>query len=99
MADGTEALLYRTLLDPNYYEKDVRPTTHHSRPTNITFGFLLNQIVEMDERNQVLTTRCWLNVNWLDKRLSWNASEWEGIKTIYVPYQKLWKPDIILVNK
>uniref|UniRef100_A0A914C8B5 Ligand-gated ion channel 4 n=1 Tax=Acrobeloides nanus TaxID=290746 RepID=A0A914C8B5_9BILA len=98
MADGTEALLYRTLLDPNYYEKDVRPTTHHSRPTNITFGFLLNQIVEMDERNQVLTTRCWLNVNWLDKRLSWNASEWEGIKTIYVPYQKLWKPDIILVN-
>ena len=97
-ADGTEELLYKTLLDPSYYEKDVRPTIHHSLPTNVTFGFLLNQIVEMDERNQVLTTRCWLNVNWIDKRLSWNSTEWEGIKMIYIPYKKLWTPDIILVN-
>uniref|UniRef100_A0A0M3HKD4 Neur_chan_LBD domain-containing protein n=1 Tax=Ascaris lumbricoides TaxID=6252 RepID=A0A0M3HKD4_ASCLU len=52
-----------------------------------------------DERNQVLTTRSWLNVNWLDPRLTWNATEWDGIKTMYVPYQRLWKPDIILVNK
>uniref|UniRef100_A0A914Q0S3 Uncharacterized protein n=1 Tax=Panagrolaimus davidi TaxID=227884 RepID=A0A914Q0S3_9BILA len=95
---GIEELLYRTLLDPNYYEKDVRPTPHHTLPTNVTFGFLLNQIVEMDERNQILTTRCWLNVNWLDKRLSWNSSEWEGVKNLYVPYRNLWKPDIILVN-
>uniref|UniRef100_A0A1I7Y6D2 Uncharacterized protein n=1 Tax=Steinernema glaseri TaxID=37863 RepID=A0A1I7Y6D2_9BILA len=47
MADGTEEQLYRTLLDPLRYEKDVRPTLHHSMPTNVTFGFLLNQIVEM----------------------------------------------------
>uniref|UniRef100_A0A915CBJ8 Ligand-gated ion channel 4 n=1 Tax=Parascaris univalens TaxID=6257 RepID=A0A915CBJ8_PARUN len=73
-------------------------TIHHTLPTNVTLGFLLNQIVEMDERNQVLTTRSWLNVNWLDPRLTWNASEWDGIKTMYVPYQRLWKPDIILVN-
>ena len=52
-----------------------------------------------DERNQVLTTRSWLNINWMDQRLQWNHTEWGGIKTIYVPYQKLWKPDIILVNK
>ncbi|CAJ0934315.1 unnamed protein product, partial [Mesorhabditis belari] len=97
-ADGTEQLLYRTLMDASRYEKDVRPTNHHSLPTNVTFGFLLNQIVEMDERNQVLTTRSWLNINWMDQRLSWNHSLWGGIKTIYVPHQKLWKPDIILVN-
>ncbi|WKY15117.1 hypothetical protein Q1695_000546 [Nippostrongylus brasiliensis] len=98
LADGTEERLYRTLLSPDRYERDVRPTTHHSRPTNVTFGFLLNQIVEMDERNQVLTTRSWLNINWMDQRLVWNYSEWEDIKTIYIPHQRLWKPDIILVN-
>uniref|UniRef100_A0A0K0D4C6 Neur_chan_LBD domain-containing protein n=1 Tax=Angiostrongylus cantonensis TaxID=6313 RepID=A0A0K0D4C6_ANGCA len=90
--------LYRNLLSPDRYEKDLRPTTHHLKPTNVTFGFLLNQIVEMDERNQMLTTRSWLNINWMDQRLVWNYSEWEGIKTIYIPYQRLWKPDIILVN-
>jgi hypothetical protein len=46
-AIGTEELLYKTLLDPRFYEKDVRPTHHYTAPTNITFGFLLNQIVEM----------------------------------------------------
>ncbi|ETN77898.1 Neurotransmitter-gated ion-channel ligand binding domain protein, partial [Necator americanus] len=97
--DSTEERLYRSLFFADHYEKDVRPTTHHSKPTNVTFGFLLNQIVEMDERNQVLTTRSWLNINWIDQRLIWNHSEWEGIKMIYVPYQRLWKPDIILVNK
>ncbi|VDM51770.1 unnamed protein product [Angiostrongylus costaricensis] len=97
-ADGTEERLYRNLLSPDRYEKDVRPTTHHLKPTNVTFGFLLNQIVEMDERNQMLTTRSWLNINWMDQRLAWNYSEWEGIKTIYIPHQRLWKPDIILVN-
>ncbi|GMR32567.1 hypothetical protein PMAYCL1PPCAC_02762, partial [Pristionchus mayeri] len=97
-ADGTEERLYRLLLDPERYEKDVRPTPHHRIPTNITFGFLLNQIVEMDERNQVLTTRSWLNVNWLDGRLRWNESEWGGINSIYIPHYRLWKPDIILVN-
>ncbi|KAK5969360.1 hypothetical protein GCK32_007869 [Trichostrongylus colubriformis] len=51
-----------------------------------------------DERNQVLTTRSWLNINWMDKRLVWNHTEWDGIKTIYIPHPRLWKPDIILVN-
>ncbi|GMT04230.1 hypothetical protein PENTCL1PPCAC_26404 [Pristionchus entomophagus] len=97
-ADGTEERLYRLLLDPERYEKDVRPTPFHRIPTNVTFGFLLNQIVEMDERNQVLTTRSWLNINWMDGRLRWNESVWGGIKQIYIPHYRLWKPDIILVN-
>ncbi|CAL2049038.1 unnamed protein product [Caenorhabditis brenneri] len=96
--DGTEEALYRSLLDHAVYEKDVRPCIHHSQPTNVTFGFLLNQIVEMDERNQALTTRSWLNINWMDPRLSWNESLWSEIKAIYIPHSRIWKPDIILVN-
>uniref|UniRef100_A0A914WQK1 Uncharacterized protein n=1 Tax=Plectus sambesii TaxID=2011161 RepID=A0A914WQK1_9BILA len=95
--DSVEDRLYKTLLTTNY-EKAIRPTLHHTVATNVTFGFLLNQIVDVDERNQVLTTRSWLNVNWLDPRLRWNASDWEGIKVMYFPHERLWKPDIILVN-
>ncbi|CAI2357651.1 unnamed protein product [Caenorhabditis sp. 36 PRJEB53466] len=96
--DGTEEALYRSLLDRSVYEQDVRPCLHHSQPTNVTFGFLLNQIVEMDERNQALTTRSWLNINWMDPRLSWNETLWSDIKAIYIPHNRIWKPDIILVN-
>uniref|UniRef100_A0A0N4ZT20 Neur_chan_LBD domain-containing protein n=1 Tax=Parastrongyloides trichosuri TaxID=131310 RepID=A0A0N4ZT20_PARTI len=97
-ADRIEERLYRTLLNSERYEKDVRPSIHHTMVTNVTFGFLLNQIVEMDERNQVLTTRCWLNINWFDPRLTWNQSEWGGIDNLYIPHHKLWKPDIMLIN-
>lgn len=44
-------------------------------------------------------SRCILEALRLDKRLSWNASQWEGIKQIYIPHQKIWRPDITLVNK
>uniref|UniRef100_A0A0N5BNN2 Neur_chan_LBD domain-containing protein n=1 Tax=Strongyloides papillosus TaxID=174720 RepID=A0A0N5BNN2_STREA len=97
-ADRIEERLYKTLLNSERYEKDVRPSLHHSIQTNVTFGFLLNQIVEMDEKNQILTTRCWLNINWFDPRLTWNQSDWGGIDILYVPHQKLWKPDIMLIN-
>ena len=30
-----------------HYEKDVRPTHDHRLPTNVTFGFLLNQLVDV----------------------------------------------------
>ncbi|KAF7633404.1 hypothetical protein Mgra_00007197 [Meloidogyne graminicola] len=60
-ASRTEENLYRMLLNPQNYEKNIRPTLHHYLPTNITFGVLLNQIVQMDEKNQILTTRCWIN--------------------------------------
>ncbi|CAI5455195.1 unnamed protein product [Caenorhabditis angaria] len=96
--DMTEESLYRTLLNTSVYEKDVRPCLHHTHSTNVTFGFLLNQIVEMDERNQALITRSWLNINWLDHRLSWNETRWSHIKAIYIPHSRIWKPDIILVN-
>ncbi|KAL3093645.1 hypothetical protein niasHT_026683 [Heterodera trifolii] len=98
MASRTEEHLYQTLLSPENYEKNVRPSLHHWLATNVTFGVLLNQIVEMDERNQILTTRCWINANWIDHRLAWNATEWGGIKQIYAPHHRIWLPDIILIN-
>nr|CAD2158171.1 unnamed protein product [Meloidogyne enterolobii] len=97
-ASRTEENLYKKLLNLQNYEKNVRPTKHHLLPTNVTFGVLLNQIVEMDEKNQILTTRCWINVNWIDYRLAWNVSEWEGIEQIYAPHHRIWLPDIILIN-
>ncbi|VDN40877.1 unnamed protein product [Gongylonema pulchrum] len=52
-ADDNEELLYKMLLDPKRYEKDVRPTERHTISTNVTFGFLLNQIVEMVPKSMI----------------------------------------------
>ncbi|KAG1704406.1 Neuronal acetylcholine receptor subunit alpha-7 [Nymphon striatum] len=43
------------------YDNTVRPSIAAIEPLNITFGLSLTQIIDVDERNQILTTNCWLN--------------------------------------
>jgi hypothetical protein len=54
---------------------------------------------DQDEKNQILTTNCWLTQIWTDHHLKWNASDFAGIKVIRVPYQRVWRPDTVLYNK
>ncbi|XP_076394950.1 neuronal acetylcholine receptor subunit alpha-10 isoform X3 [Megachile rotundata] len=51
-----------------------------------------------DEKNQILTTNCWVTQVWTDHHLKWNASEFAGIRVIRVPYNRVWRPDTILYN-
>ena len=36
---------------------------------------------------------------WMDQRLTWNASEADDIKYIFVDVGKMWVPDVVLYNK
>ena len=48
---------------------------------------------------QIITVNCWLDQTWNDTHLTWNASDFGGITTIGLPYDRVWRPDIILYNK
>uniref|UniRef100_A0A8C0HYJ9 Cholinergic receptor nicotinic alpha 7 subunit n=1 Tax=Balaenoptera musculus TaxID=9771 RepID=A0A8C0HYJ9_BALMU len=54
--------------------------------------------MDVDEKNQVLTTNIWLQMSWLDHYLQWNMSEYPGVKTVRFPDGQIWKPDILLYN-
>ncbi len=36
--------------------------------------------MDLDEKNQILTSNIWLNLDWVDYSLVWNASEYGGVK-------------------
>ncbi|KAK2713855.1 hypothetical protein QYM36_009668 [Artemia franciscana] len=55
-------------------------------------------LIHEDEKNQILTTNCWLTQSWTDTHLQWNASDFDGLDVVRIPYQKVWKPDVILYN-
>ncbi|XP_067139227.1 neuronal acetylcholine receptor subunit alpha-10-like [Centruroides vittatus] len=95
-ADENEYRLVQYLLST--YDKSVRPSQNATDPVNVTFGLALTQIIDVDERNQILTTNCWLNQMWLDYTLQWNASHFGGVHVVRIPAEKVWKPDIILYN-
>ncbi|XP_048754412.1 neuronal acetylcholine receptor subunit alpha-10-like isoform X2 [Ostrea edulis] len=82
------------------YDRRVRPVMpdNTSLPLNVTFGLALSQIIDVDEKNQILTTNCWLNQMWTDYGLRWNPKDYGGIKVVRLPYDQIWRPDIFLYN-
>ena len=56
-----------------------------------------NQLISIDEKNQIMTSSFYLEVNWIDKRLSWNLTDY-NISEILVPVNKLWLPDLYIIN-
>ncbi|XP_069480855.1 neuronal acetylcholine receptor subunit alpha-7 [Ambystoma mexicanum] len=88
--------LYKELL--KNYNPLERPVANDSHPLTVTFGLSLMQIMDVDEKNQVLTTNVWLQMYWTDYYLQWNVSEYPGVKNVRFPDGQIWKPDILLYN-
>ncbi|XP_015177256.1 PREDICTED: acetylcholine receptor subunit beta-type acr-3-like isoform X2 [Polistes dominula] len=94
--DENEYKLTKHLLDG--YDAAVRPAKNSSEPLTVVFGLALHHIIDVDEKNQILTTNCWVTQVWTDHHLKWNTSEFAGIQVIRVPYNRVWRPDTILYN-
>jgi len=82
-------LNYRTL---------ERPVANESEAVVLKFGLTLQQIMDVDEKNQIISTNLWLNLEWHDSNMVWNESEYGNIKDIRIPPASLWKPDILMYN-
>ncbi|XP_007459955.1 PREDICTED: neuronal acetylcholine receptor subunit alpha-7-like [Lipotes vexillifer] len=88
--------LYKDLV--KNYNPLERPVANDSQPLTVYFSLSLLQIMDVDEKNQVLTTNIWLQMSWMDHYLQWNMSEYPGVKTVRFPDGQIWKPDILLYN-
>ncbi|XP_067672594.1 neuronal acetylcholine receptor subunit alpha-2-like [Haliotis asinina] len=75
-----------------------RPVKHFNDTVKIEFNIQLIQIMDLDERNQVLTLNVWDRYNWYDEYLKWNPAEWGGVNKVRIPPSKIWTPDIRLYN-
>ncbi|XP_043065234.1 neuronal acetylcholine receptor subunit alpha-7 [Drosophila ficusphila] len=80
------------------YNTLERPVANESEPLEVKFGLTLQQIIDVDEKNQILTTNAWLNLEWNDYNLRWNETEYGGVKDLRITPNKLWKPDVLMYN-
>nr|XP_023023892.1 neuronal acetylcholine receptor subunit alpha-7-like [Leptinotarsa decemlineata]AJZ68868.1 nicotinic acetylcholine receptor alpha 6 [Leptinotarsa decemlineata] len=91
-----EKVLLNSLL--NSYNVLERPVANEPKPQQIKDGLTLQQIIDVDEKNQILTTNAWLNLEWNDYNLRWNESDYGGVKDLRITPNKLWKPDVLMYN-
>ncbi|XP_016421819.1 neuronal acetylcholine receptor subunit alpha-7-like [Sinocyclocheilus rhinocerous] len=90
----------RTLLNNllKDYNRMERPVANDSQPLTVFLSMSLIQIMDVDEKNQVLTSNIWLNMHWYDHYLQWNQSEYPGVKNLRFTTDQVWTPDILLYN-
>ncbi|XP_034241389.1 neuronal acetylcholine receptor subunit alpha-7-like isoform X1 [Thrips palmi] len=91
-----EKRLLHSLLD--HYNVLERPVANESDPLQLSFGLTLMQIIDVDEKNQLLITNIWLKLEWNDVNLRWNTSEFGGVKDLRIPPHRIWKPDVLMYN-
>jgi hypothetical protein len=47
----------------------------------------------------ILSSNCWLNLNWIDPKLRWDPSLFSNIKHSHIPFERVWRPDIMLSDR
>ncbi|XP_078360137.1 neuronal acetylcholine receptor subunit alpha-3-like isoform X1 [Oculina patagonica] len=94
--DDDELRLIKDLF--NNYSKEVRPVKNKNAAIQVIFGIAYTQLVDLDEKNQVLVSNVWIRQKWNNHLLRWNSSHYGGIKSINVDPKLVWLPDIVLYN-
>ncbi|CAI4232827.1 unnamed protein product [Auanema sp. JU1783] len=84
----------------NYFE---RPVYNSSDPLDVKVRLFLNQILDVDEKNQIMSILAYVDYHWFDYKLHWDPEKFGGIRDIRFAGEKdapfkLWKPDILLFN-
>ncbi|CAF97352.1 unnamed protein product, partial [Tetraodon nigroviridis] len=80
------------------YTNALRPVEDTDHIINVTLQITLSQIIDMDERNQILTTYLWVRQVWMDAYLTWKKEDYDGLDAIRIPSSYVWRPDIVLYN-
>jgi len=80
------------------YDQNARPAIGVTSAVNLTFDLALRQMLDMDEKQQIMTTSVWIRHYWTDPYLVWYPANWSDISFLAVSPDIIWKPDITLYN-
>ncbi|KAK6179887.1 hypothetical protein SNE40_012140 [Patella caerulea] len=93
-----EARLVYNLFERTGYNPLIRPVENVSQSLMVNFSLALSQIINVNEKDQVMKTNVWLQIYWNDYQLKWKPEDYGNIHTIRIRPESLWTPDIVLFN-
>uniref|UniRef100_A0A7E4VZW9 Acetylcholine receptor subunit alpha-type unc-38 n=1 Tax=Panagrellus redivivus TaxID=6233 RepID=A0A7E4VZW9_PANRE len=80
------------------YNRQRRPARTPSESVTIKLKLRLSQIIDVHEIDQIMTCSVWLKQIWMDRKLAWDPKHYGGVNVLYVPYEMIWVPDLVLYN-
>merc|ERR1712218_125415 len=80
------------------YNKLVRPVVNVTDAVTVKLKLKLSQLIDVNLRNQIMTTNLWVEQFWFDYKMRWDPAEYGGVNMLHVPSDHIWRPDIVLYN-
>ena len=74
------------------YQKKIKP----SGVVSIKFSLVIEQIVEMVAKDELLVLDAWINQEWMDSRLSWNPLLNNNLTSFQISSDMIWTPDTFM---
>eukprot|EP00111_Clytia_hemisphaerica_P016044 TCONS_00047480-protein len=91
-----EFRLKKFLMDE--YNPEVRPVVNDRDIVNLTFEIALQQIVEVNEKEESLSISVFFRQYWHDPNLMWDPLDYGNVTSTNFNPEMLWKPDVALYN-
>lgn len=88
--------LHGHLLDSSRYNPDVIPICSRDDRVTVKIGMALRDIVEVNEKLQMIRVKVWVRLKWKDCMLQWDPLLFQNQTELVVAYSKIWIPDITL---
>ncbi|XP_058532350.1 acetylcholine receptor subunit beta isoform X2 [Ochotona princeps] len=80
------------------YDSSVRPAREVGDRVGVSIGLILAQLISLNEKDEEMSTKVYLDLEWADYRLSWDPTEYDGIELLRITASSVWLPDVVLLN-
>ncbi|CAG9863122.1 unnamed protein product [Phyllotreta striolata] len=79
------------------YDSSVRPVANHQNSTTVSFKLVLKYF-NFNLESSTFSVDAWMSMYWIDQHLTWNPSDHDNIKNIFLFTYEIWTPDISIYN-
>lgn len=77
------------------YNRNIRPDDE----VVVIITAMLQQIIAIDEKQQIMTSSLFIAQTWFDDRLAWEGnSTFSNISVVMLPVKDIWIPDTMILN-
>ncbi|VDM53101.1 unnamed protein product [Angiostrongylus costaricensis] len=80
------------------YVREERPVLDSSKPVVVSLGVSMQQIINLNEKEEQLEVSAWLKFQWRDENLRWQPAAYDNVTDLRHPAGTIWQPDILLYN-
>ncbi|XP_075266090.1 neuronal acetylcholine receptor subunit alpha-9-like isoform X2 [Convolutriloba macropyga] len=80
------------------YTKIHRPVRNSWEAVNVSYDMALEQLIEVDVKNEMAKWLLWERAEWYDQYLTWDPANFSGVEEIRLHPRQIWLPDIVVFN-